>query len=117
VGNTDAGFILGTGKLLIKVPPTMRFTFDGQMPEWLQAKDLILQVSLVMDVCVCGVMEGGGVGRGGKERQQRSVCVVVGRQREGRVTREPALQLGSQGCCDAADFPVAEVVQGCNHMC
>ncbi|GFH06248.1 aconitase domain-containing protein, partial [Haematococcus lacustris] len=44
VGNTDAGFILGTGKLLIKVPPTMRFVMDGQMPEWLQAKDLILQI-------------------------------------------------------------------------
>jgi len=44
IGNTDAGFILGTGKLLIKVPPTMRFVMDGQMPEWLHAKDLILQI-------------------------------------------------------------------------
>jgi len=25
IGNTDAGFIMGTGKLLIKVPATMRF--------------------------------------------------------------------------------------------
>jgi aconitase A len=40
----DAGFILGTGKLLIKVPPTMRFVMDGEMPEYLLAKDLILQV-------------------------------------------------------------------------
>nr|QKY15107.1 isopropylmalate dehydratase, large subunit, chloroplastic (LEU1L) [Polytomella parva] len=44
VGNTDAGFILGTGKLLVKVPPTMRFTMDGEMPHYLQAKDLILQI-------------------------------------------------------------------------
>jgi 3-isopropylmalate/(R)-2-methylmalate dehydratase large subunit len=44
VGNTDAGFILGTGKLLIKVPPTMRFALDGKMPPWLQAKDLILHI-------------------------------------------------------------------------
>ncbi|KIY93730.1 3-isopropylmalate/(R)-2-methylmalatedehydratase large subunit [Monoraphidium neglectum] len=44
VGNTDAGFILGTGKLLIKVPPTMRFQLEGEMPEYLQAKDLILQI-------------------------------------------------------------------------
>ncbi|HLD50125.1 MAG TPA: aconitase family protein, partial [bacterium] len=29
IGNTDAGFILGTGKLWVKVPPTMRFVFDG----------------------------------------------------------------------------------------
>ena len=44
VGNTDAGFILGTGKLLIKVPPTMRFALEGQMPPWLLAKDLILHI-------------------------------------------------------------------------
>lgn len=35
--------MLGTGKLLIKVPPTMRFTLDGEMPDYLLAKDLILQ--------------------------------------------------------------------------
>lgn len=44
VGNTDAGFILGTGKLLIKVPPTMRFQMDGEMPPYLLAKDLILHI-------------------------------------------------------------------------
>ncbi len=44
IGNTDAGFILGTGKLLIKVPATMRFVFHGEMPPWLMAKDLILQI-------------------------------------------------------------------------
>jgi hypothetical protein len=31
VGNTDAGFILGTGKLLIKVPPTMRFQLEDEV--------------------------------------------------------------------------------------
>ena len=44
IGNTDAGFILGTGKLLIKVPPTLRFVLDGQMPPYLMAKDLILHI-------------------------------------------------------------------------
>ncbi len=44
IGNTDAGFILGTGKLLIKVPQTMRFVLDGEMPAWLSAKDLILHI-------------------------------------------------------------------------
>ena len=52
VGNTDAGFILGTGKLLIKVPPTMRFVMDGQMPEYLLAKDLILQI--IGEITVAG---------------------------------------------------------------
>lgn len=42
VGNTEAAFVLGTGKLWLKVPPSMLFTFDGEMPEYLMAKDLIL---------------------------------------------------------------------------
>ncbi len=52
IGNTDAGFIMGTGKLLIKVPATMRFIFEGEMPEYLLAKDLILQV--IGDISVSG---------------------------------------------------------------
>jgi len=44
IGNTDAGFVLGTGKLWLKVPPTMRFVFRGQLPPYLMAKDLILAV-------------------------------------------------------------------------
>jgi 3-isopropylmalate/(R)-2-methylmalate dehydratase large subunit len=44
IGNTDAGFILGTGKLWVKVPETMRFIFQGQLPPYLMAKDLILAV-------------------------------------------------------------------------
>jgi 3-isopropylmalate/(R)-2-methylmalate dehydratase large subunit len=44
IGNTDAGFIMGTGKLLIKVPETIRFVLDGEMPGYLSAKDLILHI-------------------------------------------------------------------------
>ncbi|KMZ72788.1 3-isopropylmalate dehydratase [Zostera marina] len=44
IGNTDAGFVMGTGKLLLKIPPTMRFVLDGEMPSFLLAKDLILQI-------------------------------------------------------------------------
>ena len=44
IGNTDAGFILGTGKLLIKVPETMRFFFEGALPKGLMAKDVILHL-------------------------------------------------------------------------
>jgi 3-isopropylmalate/(R)-2-methylmalate dehydratase large subunit len=42
IGNTDAAFVMGTGKLLVKVPPTMRFEFTGALPEYLLAKDLVL---------------------------------------------------------------------------
>src|SRR6516225_2370926 len=44
IGNTDAGFILGVGKLWVKVPPTRRFVFHGELPPYLMAKDLILAV-------------------------------------------------------------------------
>ncbi len=44
VGNTDAAFILGTGKIWEKVPQSIKFIFDGNMPEYLTAKDLILQI-------------------------------------------------------------------------
>jgi 3-isopropylmalate/(R)-2-methylmalate dehydratase large subunit len=44
IGNTDAGFVLGTGKLWVKVPETMRFVFHGRLPRYLMAKDLILSV-------------------------------------------------------------------------
>lgn len=44
IGNTDAGFVLGTGKLLVKVPPTLLFRLEGEMPPYLQAKDIILHI-------------------------------------------------------------------------
>ncbi len=44
VGNTDAAFILGTGKIWEKVPESLKFTFEGEMPPYLTAKDLILRV-------------------------------------------------------------------------
>ncbi len=44
IGNTDAGFVMGTGKLWLKVPPTMRFVFTGKLPPYIMAKDLILAV-------------------------------------------------------------------------
>ncbi|KAJ4732086.1 3-isopropylmalate dehydratase large subunit [Rhynchospora pubera] len=52
IGNTDAGFVMGTGKLLLKVPPTMRFVLDGEMPHYLLAKDLILQI--IGEITVAG---------------------------------------------------------------
>ena len=44
IGNTDAGFVMGTGKLLIKVPQTLRFVLDGEMPAYISAKDIILRI-------------------------------------------------------------------------
>jgi 3-isopropylmalate/(R)-2-methylmalate dehydratase large subunit len=42
IGNTDAGFVMGTGKLLLKVPETMHFRLEGQLPPGVMGKDIIL---------------------------------------------------------------------------
>lgn len=44
IGNTDAGFVMGTGKLLIKVPETMHFQLEGKLSPGVMAKDIILHV-------------------------------------------------------------------------
>jgi len=44
IGNTDAAFVMGTGKLLIKVPPTMRFVLNGVKPNYIMGKDIILRI-------------------------------------------------------------------------
>ena len=44
IGNTDAAFVMGTGKLWLRVPATMKFVFHGELPPYLMAKDLILHV-------------------------------------------------------------------------
>ncbi|PIQ99354.1 MAG: 3-isopropylmalate dehydratase [Nitrospinae bacterium CG11_big_fil_rev_8_21_14_0_20_45_15] len=52
IGNTDAAFIMGTGKLWVKVPESMRFEFTGEFPPYIMAKDIILQV--IGDIGVAG---------------------------------------------------------------
>ncbi|OGV64018.1 MAG: 3-isopropylmalate dehydratase [Lentisphaerae bacterium RIFOXYB12_FULL_65_16] len=44
IGNTDAAFVMGTGKLLIKVPASRRFVIDGQLPGLVMGKDIILRI-------------------------------------------------------------------------
>jgi len=44
IGNTDAGFVMGTGKLLLKVPASMKFVIDGKLPKGVVAKDVILRI-------------------------------------------------------------------------
>ncbi len=54
IGNTDAGFVMGTGRLWVKVPETMQFVFEGPLPAYLMAKDLILHV--IGDIGVDGAI-------------------------------------------------------------
>ncbi len=44
IGNTDAALIMGTGKLWVKVPETVRFILEGILPPYVMAKDFILRI-------------------------------------------------------------------------
>lgn len=44
IGNTDAGFVMGTGKLLLKVPETIKFVINGDLAPNVTAKDIILKI-------------------------------------------------------------------------
>jgi len=42
VGSTDLAAAMAIGEAWFKVPPTIRFEYYGQMPDWVSGKDLIL---------------------------------------------------------------------------
>jgi 3-isopropylmalate/(R)-2-methylmalate dehydratase large subunit len=44
IGNTDAAYIMGTGKLWLKVPHTMKIILEDELPPYVMAKDFILQI-------------------------------------------------------------------------
>jgi 3-isopropylmalate/(R)-2-methylmalate dehydratase large subunit len=80
IGNTDAGFVMGTGKLWVKVPPTMRFVFHGELPPYLMAKDLILAVigDIGCDGATYRAMEFDGDGVYGLNIEERmTLCNMV----------------------------------------
>ena len=52
VGITDAAFVLGTGKILLKVPETIKVELEGELPKYVTPKDIILRV--IGDLSVSG---------------------------------------------------------------
>ena len=44
VGSTDLGAIMATGRIWLKVPPTIRIVLNGRFLPWVSAKDLILYI-------------------------------------------------------------------------
>ena len=64
IGNTDAAFVMGTGKILLRVPPTMYFRLEGELRRGVTAKDIILHVigEIGFDGATYKAMEFGGDG-------------------------------------------------------
>jgi len=44
IGYTEMAAIFGTGKLWLKVPPTIKFNISGDLPKGVYAKDIILRI-------------------------------------------------------------------------
>ena len=54
MGSTDLAAAMALGETWLKVPPTMRFVFNGKLPAWIGGKDLILMV--IGDIGVDGAL-------------------------------------------------------------
>jgi 3-isopropylmalate/(R)-2-methylmalate dehydratase large subunit len=42
MGSTDIASAMATGEIWMKVPPTIKFVYNGRLPKWVGGKDLIL---------------------------------------------------------------------------
>ncbi len=80
IGNTDAAFVMGTGKILLRIPQTMYFRFEGQMPEWVMAKDIILHIigEIGFDGATYKAMEFGGQGVSTLSMEDRMTVASMG---------------------------------------
>jgi len=80
IGNTDAAFVLGTGKILLRVPETMRFMLDGTMRPGVMAKDIILHIigEIGFDGATYRAMEFGGDGVGNLDIDDRMTIANMG---------------------------------------
>ncbi|MCB9850648.1 MAG: 3-isopropylmalate dehydratase [Phycisphaerales bacterium] len=80
IGNTDAAFVMGTGKILLRTPPTMRFRLVGEMQPGVMAKDIILHVigEIGFDGATYKAMEFGGEGVGPMSIDDRMTVANMG---------------------------------------
>ncbi|MCI0528359.1 MAG: aconitase family protein, partial [Nitrospira sp.] len=75
-----AALIMGIGKLWVKVPPSMKFVFEGQLPPYLMAKDLILWIigDIGVDGATYRAMEFAGDGVYSLSMEERmTLCNMV----------------------------------------
>ncbi len=64
IGNTEAGFVMGTGKLWLKVPQSIKFVLKGRLAPHVMAKDVILHIigMIGVDGATYAAMEFAGEG-------------------------------------------------------
>ncbi len=106
IGNTDAGFILGTGKLLIKVPETMHFRLEGRLQPGVMAKDVILHVigEIGSDGATYRAMQFDGPGVAGLSMDDRMTIANM------------AIEAGGKNAIFPFDARTAEYVEARTHL-
>ena len=106
IGNTDAGFILGTGKLLIKVPETMHFRLEGRLQPGVMAKDVILHVigEIGFDGATYRAMQFDGSGVAGLSMDDRMTIANM------------AIEAGGKNGIFPFDARTAEYVEARTHL-
>lgn len=80
IGNTDAAFVMGTGKLLLKVPETMHFVLEGKLNPGVMAKDIILHIigQIGFDGATYRAMQFGGSGIASLSIEDRMTIANMG---------------------------------------
>ncbi len=98
VGGTDLAACMATGKVWLRVPPSLRFVFTGTLPQWLGGKDLVLFTI-------------GKIGVDGARYKAMEVCgpVIAGLNMDERLALcNMAIEAGAKNGIIAADGVTAE---------
>ena len=102
VGSTDLAACMATGKVWLRVPPSLRFVFKGTLPKWLGGKDLVLFTI-------------GKIGVDGARYKAMEVCgpVIAGLNMDERLSLcNMAIEAGAKNGIIAPDAVTLEYVQG-----
>jgi len=80
IGNTDAAFVMGTGKILLRTPPTLLFRLTGALKPGVMAKDIILHAigEIGFDGATYKAMEFGGEGVASLDIDDRMTVANMG---------------------------------------
>ena len=80
IGNTDAAFVMGTGRILLRVPETMYFRLEGVPAAGVMAKDVILHIigEIGFDGATYRAMEFGGAGSSAMSVEDRMTIANMG---------------------------------------
>ncbi len=104
VGSTDLASAMATGETWFKVPASIKFVYEGQLPEWVGGKDLILHT--IGDIGVEGALY---------QAMEFTGAVINNLSQDGRFTMaNMAIEAGAKNGIIAPDTRTTEYMEGRN---